>query len=336
MSSWTDAVESKARIIHQELQAAMELAKRMGQDPEKIASPYYAMLARLYREEYPIASLADHADLVARFSGPGVIGHEPRISLVTNAFAKLRDQIQHIAKSIAGLDGEKKVRWPSDLDPCLSGLAYGSLVVGMRVPRPGEINMEGQLVLPGVTDGLYHAVRDAVRSLPIIPGLIKEDGISDEVYSLFPDPAVRDTVMVAARELAPTSRNKAITDLFLSSPGDPQPTQAALTKQSREVLRKTLLEPAKQRSSGRDTFEGVVREIDLDAFRFEIHGHCYPRGIRCIYEDHHKLLAKTILDCTVRVSGSYEAAANEQPRLVMVETIEILREPALQLGLPGA
>ena len=216
MSSWIDIVEGKARIIHRELLAARELAVQLGKDPELISTPYFELLGTLYRDEFPYASLADQADLVARFTGPGVMTHEPPISLVTGAFSKLRTQIQKIAKSIAGLSEEKRVRWPADLDPYLSGLAYGSLVVGMRVPRPDDVGAQGQLVLEGVTDGLYEAVREAVCSLPLIPRLIKDEAVSEDVYSLFPDPAVRDTVMVAAQKLAPTPRSKAITELFLS------------------------------------------------------------------------------------------------------------------------
>jgi hypothetical protein len=254
------------------------------------------------------------------------------VSLVTGAFSKLRTQIQHIAKSIAGLE-DKRLRWPEHLDPHLSGLAYGSLVVGMRVPRPGEVDSQGQLVLEGVTDGLYAAVRDAVRSLPAIPRLIKEEGVSDEVYSLFPDPAVRDTVMLAAHKLAPSKSSKGITDLFLSCPGEEESAPPPLTKKSREILRQSLNQPSSKRSSGEDSFEGVVREIDLDALRFEIRGARYQRGIRCIYDDRHKPMIKKILDHTVRVSGSYEAGENEQPRLVSVETIEVLRRPDEQIGL---
>ena len=312
MGGWIDAIEGKARIIHQELLAARELAKRMGKDPDEISSPYYELLANLYRDDYPFASLADHSDLVARFTGPGVLNHEPPVSLVTGVFSKLSTQIQHIAKSIAGL-GEQRVKWPEHLDPHLSGLAHGSLVVGMRVPRPGEVDSQGQLVLEGVTDGLYSAVRDAVRSLPIIPRLINDEGISDEVYSLFPDPAVRDTVMLAVHKLAPSKKSKGITDLFLSCPGEEEIAPPPLTKKSREILRQSLNEPSGKRFSGNDSFEGVVREIDLDAFRFEIRGTRYPRGIRCMYDERHKTKVKEVLDCMVRVSGSYEAAANEQP-----------------------
>ncbi len=332
MGSWIEAIEARALIIHQELQTARALAVRMGQEPDAISGPYLDMLAKLYREDFAYASLADQADLVARFTGPGVARPEPPVSLVTGAFSRLRTQIQHIAKSIAGLE-DKKLRWPTHLDPHLSGLAYGSLVVGMRVPRPGEVDSQGQLVLEGVTDGLYAAVRDAVRSLPIIPRLIHEEGVSDEVYSLFPDPAVRDTVMLAAHKLAPTKSSKGITDLFLSCPGEEEIAPSPLTKKSREILRQTLIQPSSKRSSGTDSFEGVVREIDLDALRFEIRGARYQRGIRCIYDDRHKGQAGEILNCTVRVSGSYEASADEQPRLVAVETIEILKRPEQQMDL---
>ena len=334
MGGWINAIEAKARIIHQELQSARELALRMGQEPDAISGPYLDMLAKLYREDFAYASLADQADLVARFTGPGVARPEPPVSLVTGAFSKLRTQIQHIAKSIAGLE-DKKVRWPEHLDPHLSGLAYGSLVVGMRVPRPGEVDSQGQLVLEGVTDGLYAAVRDAVRSLPVIPRLIQEEGVSDEVYSLFPDPAVRDTVMLAAQKLAPSKSSKGITDLFLSCPGEEEIAPPPLTKKSREILRQSLNQPSSKRSSGTDSFEGVVREIDLDALRFEIRGTRYQRGIRCIYDERHKGQAREILDCTVRVSGSFEAAADEQPRLVAVEAIKILKRPEKQMDLLG-
>jgi hypothetical protein len=273
MAGWIDAIEAKARIIHQELQSARELARRMGQEPEEITSAYMEMLAKLYREDFPYALLADNADLIARYRGPGVAHREPPVSLVTTVFGKLRDEIQKVAKAIAGME-EKKVRWPADLDPQLAGVTYGSLVVGMRVPRPGDVGADGQAVLPGVSDDLYRAVQTAVQSLPAIPRLIQDGQISEAIYEQFPDPAVRDTVMVAARRLAPSAQNKAISELFLSGPlpdEDLGPAQA-LTKQSRQILGRSLNTPSSRRLKGNGEFEGVVREVDLDARRFEIRG----------------------------------------------------------------
>lgn len=48
MGSWIKAIEARALIIHQELQAARELAVRMGQEPDVISGPYLDMLAKLY------------------------------------------------------------------------------------------------------------------------------------------------------------------------------------------------------------------------------------------------------------------------------------------------
>jgi hypothetical protein len=180
------------------------------------------------------------------------------VSLVTTVFGKLRAEIQKVAKAIAGME-EKKVRWPADLDPQLAGVTYGSWVVGMRVPRPGDVGADGQAVLPGVSDDLYRAV----QSLPAIPRLIQDGQISDEIYEQFPDPAVRDTVMVAAKRLAPSAQNKAISELFLSGPQpdeDLGPAQA-LTKQSRQILGRSLNTPSSRRLKSNGEFEGVVRDV---------------------------------------------------------------------------
>jgi hypothetical protein len=63
--SWVETIEAKARIIHCELLAARELAVRLGKDPDLISAPYFELLARLYRDEFPYALLPDHADLAA-------------------------------------------------------------------------------------------------------------------------------------------------------------------------------------------------------------------------------------------------------------------------------
>ena len=323
MAGWIADIEAKARIIHLELQAAIELAKRTGHDPAALASPYFAMLEGLYRDDFPITSLADQSDLIVRLSGPGVPSHEPPLTLVTGALTKLRSPILHIAKSIAALQ-EQPMRWPEHLDPKLSGLASGSLVVGVRIPQPGEAGSEGHGVRETISDGLYQAVREAVRSLPAIPGLIAADGISEEVYALFPDPAVRDTLLVAAHQLAPTSDDQGISELVLSCPGSGERAPVPLTRSSRAILSLCLREPSNNKLAGRNSFEGVVTEIDLDALRFEMRCPGHKGGIRCIYGEGERGTVQASLNCSVRVSGSYEAAASGEPRLVAVESIEIL------------
>jgi hypothetical protein len=74
--------------------------------------------------------------------------------------------------------------------------------------------------------------------------------------------------------------------------------------------------------------------VSLDnARRFEIRGIGSSRGIRCIYEPHYDALVRDLLDAAVRVKGSYEAAPDQQPRLVRVEEISITRAASRKLGL---
>ena len=77
----------------------------------------------------------------------------------------------------------------------------------------------------------------------------------------------------------------------------------------------------------------MVREVDLDARRFEIRGRGASSGMRCIYEPLYDGQIIAMLNAAVRVKGSYEAAADEQPRLVRVEQITVTRPPDQQLEL---
>jgi hypothetical protein len=324
MAGWIADIEDKACIIHHELQAAIELAKRTGLDPVALATPYFGMLAKLYRDDFALACLADHSDLVARFRWPGVLNHEPPMSLVTAAINKLHRSIQHIAKSMAGLV-EQAVSWPEHLEPRLSGLAQGGLVVGIRLPRPGELNSQGLVAADGLSEGLYQAVRDAVLSLPEVPRLIESDTFSDSICARFPDPAIRDTLLVAAHRLAPSSGDLGISELVLSCPGKAEEAPVPLTRSSHDFLSLLLRKPSNNKLTTTDSFAGVVGEIDCDALRFGIRSAGQQRGIRCIYGEHDRAIVQESLGCSVRVSGSYEAAPNDQPRLVAVERIEILR-----------
>ena len=266
-----------------------------------------------------------------------MVNREPPISLVTCLFGKLKEEIRAIARAIAGMEASSRVRWPADLDPQLAGVAHGSLVVGMRVPRPGDLGADGQALLPGVSDALYGAVQAAVQSLPAIPRLIQNGQVSEAIHEQFPDPAVRDTVMVAARRLAPSAQYKAINALFLNAPQQDQDTERGaaqpLTRQSRAILTSCLDSPSRQRFKGTGSFEGLVRAVDLDARRFEIRGIGSSRGIRCIYEPNYDQLVGGMLDAAVLVTGHYEAAPDQQPRLVRVDEIKVTREASRQLGL---
>ena len=328
MGIWTDAVNQRALLIHQQLSAALQIADQSDLDKRILSKPYLDLLNSLYSDEFPFAQLADTADLIAHFDGPAVSLQDPSVSLVASVFTDIRDQIRGIAKSVAGLSNARRSKWPSELDPFLSGLAHGSLVIGVRVPSPNDSKESYQLSLPNVTEQLYQSVRSAVISLSSISRFIERDKVSEGISEFLTDPAVRDTVMVAASKLAPSGR-KGITSLSLIGPSTEERHGGALTPESRKVLHRSLAQPAKISGSG--TFDGVVRQVDLDSRRFEIRRVHGAGAIRCMYEPRHGSTVKRILDSRVAVEGEYEVAEDSQPRLIQVRSINIINTPAEQL-----
>lgn len=330
MGMWTEAVERKAAIIHSQLAAARELALRHNGSLEGISQPYLELLRTLYADEFPFAQLTDTSDLVARFSGPAVDVQDPTVSIVISVFSDIREQIRTIARSVVGLATDRQVRWPSNLDPHLSGIAHGSLIVGVSVAPPVLPSARAQLELDGVSDEVFASVRSAVRSLSVVARHVGKNSIDATFRNEFPDPAVRDTVLVAAKRLAPTGRRGIDSVSFFSAEGDGT-SPATLTSKSRAVIASALAAPVQRPGSG--DFVGVLREIDLDARRFEIRGVDGIGSIRCAYTERHDEIVRKALDARVRVSGGYETLINGRPRLVAVEALNLLERPPTQLPL---
>lgn len=330
MGIWTDIVERKAALIHAQLAAARDLAIRHSGSPEEVSRPYLELLRTLYADEFPFAHLTDSSDLVARFSGPAVDTQDPTVSIVISVFSDIREQIRAIARTVVGLATDRQVRWPSNLDPHLSGITHGSLIVGVSVAPPTLASARVQLELDGVSDQVFASVRSAVRSLSVVARHIGDVSIDASFREEFPDPAVRDTVLVAARRLAPTGRRGIDAVSFFSVEGN-DANPATLTSKSRAVIATALSAPLQLPGSG--AFVGVLREIDLDARRFEIRGVNDIGSIRCAYTARHDEIVRKALDARVRVSGGYESLVNGRPRLIAVEGLELMTRPPTQLPL---
>ena len=331
MGAWTNAVERKAAIIHSQLAIARALAAANRASADEISEPYLALLRTLYAEEFPFAQLTDSSDLVARFRGPAVDIHDPTVSIVISLFSDLREQIRSIAKSIVGLASDRRMLWPAQLDPHLSGVAHGSLLVGISVSPPTSDTAKGhQYEIDGASDQVFESVRSAVRSLSLVAHYVGDGGISDSIREAFPDPAVRDTVLVAARRLAPSGR-RGIESVSFSSPESEQDRVEALTPKSRLALSQALVSPVKVSTSG--TFDGLVREVDLDARRFEIRGVSGVGAIRCVYGPMHDQVVRAALDARIRVSGRYDTIEGQRPRFMAVDRLEVLNSPGTQLNM---
>ena len=334
MGAWLKSLEAKARIIHGQLAEARKLATEAGLDPDDVSQPYLDLINDLYRDECQFAQLVDDADLIVRYSGPD-LSSGPTMSMFTSVCRDLRSQIQGVAKAIVGLSDEEalaaarpqRLRWPNELDPLLSGLAHGSLVVGVRIQPPEEDVRASQPALAGVSDAIVESVRMAVKNIATVSRHVDDSGINeDAIQEELPDPAIRDTVLVAAAKLAPTGRKQYQSVSFYSQ-DDATPARE-LTPSSRRVLNRAIARPV--RASHEGSFEGVIRAVDLDARRFEIRRVANAGAIRCMYQSEEHELVRHSLDARVRVTGQYETLAGQQPRLIAVSSLEVLEQPAQQ------
>ena len=103
---------------------------------------------------------------------------------------------------------------------------------------------------------------------------------------------------------------------------------APLTPRSRKVLSRAVHRPV--RVSGRGTFEGMVREVDLDARRFEIRNVAGVGAIRCVYSADVDRLVREILDARIQVEGDYETLPNRKPRLLKVLALKVVDRSSSQ------
>lgn len=331
---WQEAVHDRASIIHDQIAAMRAYARELGMDPDVASRPYRDLLTQLYEEELPLARVLDNSDLVARFEGQVVNVESPPVSVVTYAFDTLRSQVQKVAKAIAGLS-DSVGHFPRSLDLGLSGLARGSLVVGVRIQPPGEPEKGSNHSLLGADDQVYQSVIAAVRGLALVTQHIKEERVSDSVREALPDPAERDAILVAAGEIAPSGRRGIDAVSLFSADGKRTESPAAppLTVLTRKALKQATAHPV--HTSRRADFIGIVREIDLDARRFEVRGIDGGKALRCIYPEHYAKEARAWLDQRVKVVGRCEFSPSGAPRLMELDDIATLPDPrSEQMPLP--
>lgn len=270
-----------------------------------------------------MAKAMDNSDLVLRLQGPAVDAESPRLQIVTQAFTDIRDQVQRIAKAIIGLSPDTR-GFPRHVELGLSGLAKGSLIVGVRVQTPEE-SQRGQTrqIFSGGDDQVYQAVRLAVRQLAIVTQHISDEGVDESLKEEIPDPGVRDIVVLSAQRLAPSGK-RGIDRISLFSSELESGKSLPLTPQIKRSLKRVVANPVNRTERGE--FAGTVREIDLDARRFEIRGVRGAGAVRCIYPESYARAAHHWLDSEVLIKGFFERSTDGNPRLVEADHVEVLKK----------
>lgn len=322
-------IHRRAHLVHSQIESAVDILRRSGQaDPNLVLSsesPYFDLLRRLYEEEYPLAKLSVSSDLIVHAEGPSADEELPQLSIVSWLFSGVDKQIKALAKSVLHLSLEDERGALKALDIRLTGMAPGSIYAGFAVNRLRPSPLLGT----EEEEAAIASVRDVVTSLAVIPEYVLENSISANLAAIMPDPAIRDSALLAAFALAPTGRN-GIHTIELTSPAR-ETRSASLNINDRVVLRDTVVRRPMLGNKKRDgSFVGQLRGIDLDKTRVDLRGVEGIGTLRCVLPltlDK----ARSILGHTVRVTGQYETGPNGKPRLMQVEHIDVLENKSLLL-----
>lgn len=272
---------------------------------EQLAAPYREMLDQLYERDLPLAKLADQSDLLLHVRGPAASGPSPRVSVLTRLLTQTRDEVTKLAKQLAGVT---TVHVPRTLDMTLVGVANGSLFLGFSASDAGE--------------SVEHAniTRAAVETIAAVSRLVAEGAPLSEIADSVTDPAARDIAIDAVRHMSPSGQ-AGITEVEIL--GRKIHRTVSLTTDTRRAARGLLAQPA-TRTTEKVLFVGTVREVDLDAGRFEIRnveGH--PYDVRCAHVLEEEQV-KRLVDRRVRVKGFPEFGKGGIVRLLWVDEIEEL------------
>lgn len=323
-------IHRKAHLVHSQIESAKQILAATGQgDPNVILSdksPYFALLQKLYEEEYPLARLIGTSDLIFHAEGPAAEETLPQLSVVSWLFNGVDKQIKTLAKSVLHLSLNDERGALKALDIRLTGMAPGSIYAGFAINR-----LRPSLLLgTDEEETAIESVRDVVTSLALIPEYVTDNSVSEALATLMPDPAIRDTTLMAAYHLAPTGKN-GIHTLEITSPARAT-KPASLDMNDRIVLRETVVKrPMLSRRQKTGSFIGQLRGIDLDKTRVDLRNVGDGIGtLRCVLPltlDK----ARSILGKTVKVTGQYEAGPNGKPRLMQVEHIDVLENSELPI-----
>lgn len=319
MASWVDNVHNRAAVLHDQISIAMQVQHSEGVDMSPFIAMYRSKLNELYSESMPLAGLMDRSDLLFHAEGPAARHH----AAFSHAVAWLCDEVERRVRQLAmaslGLFGKAADDAEHDLRILLNGMAPGSLWAGFSVDSAQRMANSRPLDLEDDSPALT-TVRLAVRSLPLVPQFIGEERISEEINEAIADPQVRDATLMAAYHLAPTGR-RGIHTLEISAPRSSDP-QTSLTNRERVVLRETAVMRPMLKTTKYGTFLGQLREVDLDARRFQLRGIPEIGTLRCVLDELSVEIARKHIGMGAKVTGTYEQDSDGRPRLMRVERIE--------------
>jgi len=248
------------------------------------------------------------ADFWVRMAGAEIEWPDAPSSVLASVLDKLRKGVQAVAVYVGGRKGRAGGGRPPErlkeaCDFAVAGLAHGSLSIGLRLPEPRQIELpfeDRQTAETALADYLAAAEWAAGDHLP-------RSAVFDD------DDDYRRLVFRELKRLAPTARG-AVEQVEFSG-RRLQGRAITLTREAApridEILTRTVEEQ-------QETYEGRLREIDLDRRTFILRDRGGGDIVRCNFEEELQETVKDLLDQPVRVTGfRHTGASRSAPLLLM-------------------
>ena len=279
----------------------------------EVVSGIIDQIDKIARESYPLHQVMSQSDLTLHAEGPGAEHNLPWLSAFNWLTETASRNMRALIRSSLNLLGAEGGRIARDADLRLSGIAPGSLWIGLKLMLP-EAGF-----LPEDSGQLRQRLIEMATRLPMLARFIDDETLQPGIREAEPDPALRDAALLSLLAFSPTGK-RGIHTLEISSQ---EHGSASLSQRERVVLQETFRRPD-TRQLRESTFDGEVREADLDKTLF--HLRTADGLIRCVMLALRTEQARDLLGRKIRVTGRYETNREGKPRLLFVEGIDPLPE----------
>lgn len=319
--NWDDSPKDSMRLFLENMVAEGFLAREVGLavSPQQIVSTTLDQIDQIARESYPLYQVMSQSDLVFHAEGPGAVHDLPWISALNWLASTAESNLRRMASALFDLRGADGKAISRKLDLRLSGLAPGSLWMGVKLMSPaGDLLPED--------DHMMIALTTDMGRLPEIIRFIDDEGLRPGLEEAIPDPALRDVQLQSLYRFSPTGQ-RGIHTLEISSIGS---GSASLSQRERVVLKEAIARPNTQHSR-EGSFIGRMQEADLDKTRMHLRGVENVGTLRCVMPTFTAAHARAMFGGLVRAEGRYQTDKEGRPRLLFVDQITPIEQKALDV-----
>lgn len=321
MGDAVDHLHQRAAILQEQIAQALTLARRGSTEARGLVATYQSLLASLYGDGLPLASLKDNSDIILHAEGPAARHHAAESGLVAWLCEEAERRLRQLTSAALRWSGSSGVAAQKDLEVLMNGLAPGSLYIGFSLGSAAQAHARQttRSLDFASDDEVLARARSAIGNLVLVPRFVGEATVNAEIADAIEDPGLRDATLMAAYHLSPTGK-RGVHTIEVSVPWL-QERSGSFTNRERVVLRETAVRRPVLRRARKGTFVGELREVDLDAQRFQLRNVPTVGTLRCALEGLTVDIARKHIGKGVKVTGKYEANPEGKPGLMLVEKI---------------